>query len=251
MSALDEYDLVLHKIKAKLYPNHLQNVEGNYIARTNSEKTLDQTDIATAAKTRGGFSGETSDFLKVIEAYNAEVAYQLCDGYAVTNGWYTIYPNIGGVFESARDTPDPEKNKVSFRFTQRKRLRSLTKKITVVIEGVADTSGTIDYLVDMEEDDIARNLFVPGNMISITGNKIKVAGDNPGNGVYFVPVDDPSKAVKMKRIGDNNPGRITGIAPNPEHVHSRIEIRTQYNGSSNSFLKEQRIITSHFTLESL
>jgi hypothetical protein len=88
-------------------------------------------------------------------------------------------------------------------------------------------------------------------MVAILGNKIKVAGDNPSNGVYFVPVDDPSKAVKMERVGDNNPGRITGIAPNPGHPHSRIEIRTQYNGSSSSFLKEQRVITSHFILESL
>jgi hypothetical protein len=250
MAILDDLDLVLHKIRAKLYPNHLQKVQGNYIARTNNEKTLDQNDIATTAKTRGGFQGDTAEFIKIIEAYNAEVAYQLCDGYAVTNGWYTIYPNIGGVFESPHDTPDPEKNRLSFRFTPRKKMRDTIKKITVVIEGVADTNGFIDYLVDQEDEDIAHNMFVPGNMVAIFGSKIKVAGDNPGNGVYFVPVDDPTKAVKMKRIGDNNPGRITGIAPDPLHMHCRIEIRTQYSNSK-TLLKQQRVITSGFTIESL
>jgi hypothetical protein len=251
MAALDDLDLVLHKIKAKLYPNHLQNVEGNYIARTNNEKTLEQSDIATTAKTRGGFQGDTAEFLKIIDAYNAEVVYQFCDGYAVSNGWYTIYPNIGGVFESPHDTIDPEKNKLSFRFTPRKRMRDKIKKINVEIEGVADTNGFINYLVDQEEGDIAHNMFAPGNMIAIYGSKIKVLGDNPGNGVFFVPVDDPSKAVKMRRIGDNDPGRITGIAPDPLAMHSRIEIRTQYNGTSNTFLKEPRVIRSIFTIESL
>jgi hypothetical protein len=249
MAAIKEHDLVLHKVKAKLYPNHFQNVDGNYIARTNNEKTLDQNDIATTIKTRGGYQGSTDDLLQCIEAYNAEVAYQLCDGYAVTNGWYTIYPNIGGTFESPRDTPDPVKNKVSMKFSLRKRLLDATKNISVEIEGVADTNGFIDYLIDQEENEAAHNLYVPGNMISIHGNKIKVAGDHADNGVYFVPVDDPSKAVKMERVGDNNPTRITGIAPQTGYMHNRLEIRTQFTGAGDKFLKTPRTITSAFTVD--
>jgi hypothetical protein len=92
-------------------------------------------------------------------------------------------------------------------------------------------------------------MYMAGDMVAIYGSKIKVAGDDPGNGVFFVPVDNPSQAVRMTRIGDNNPTRITGIAPDTQYSNNRIEIRTQYNGTNSTFLKEQRVITSLFVLE--
>jgi hypothetical protein len=249
MSALDDYELVLHRIRAKLYPNHLQNVEGQYIARTDNEKTLTPLDICTTLKMRANNPITVEDMLKYIELYQAEEMYQLCDGYAVSNDYYTVYPNIGGSFESPHDPHDPEKHKVSFRFSARKRLKNIIRNIKVEIEGIADTNGFIDYLVDQEEDDFGHNMYLSGNMVAIYGSKIKITGDDPANGVYFVPVDDPSKAKKMIRVGDNNPTRITGIAPDTEHVQNRIEIRTQFTGSYNTFLKEPRIITSMFILE--
>jgi hypothetical protein len=153
------------------------------------------------------------------------------------------------VFESPRDAPDPVKNKVTIKFSLRKRLLDAARNITVEIEGVADTNGFIDYLTDQEENEAAHNLYVPGDMVSIHGSKIKVAGDHADNGVYFVPVDDASKAVKMARIGDNNPTRITGIAPKTGYLHNRLEIRTQFTGSGDKFLKAPRVITSAFILE--
>jgi hypothetical protein len=114
---------------------------------------------------------------------------------------------------------------------------------------VADTNGFIDYLVDQEEDDFGHNMYLNGSMVAIYGSKIKIAGDNPANGVYFVPVLDPSKAKKMTRVGENNPSKITGIAPDTEYAQNRIEIRTQFNGTKDTFLKEPRVITSAFILE--
>ena len=38
MSVFDTLDLVLHKIKVKLYPNYLPGIKGAYIARTDKTK---------------------------------------------------------------------------------------------------------------------------------------------------------------------------------------------------------------------
>jgi hypothetical protein len=78
---------------------------------------------------------------------------------------------------------------------------------------------------------------------------IEVAGNDPGIGVFFVPVDDPSKAVKMTRIAENSPSQVTGIAPNTGYQQNRIEIRTQYSGTTNVYLKAPRTITSAFVIE--
>ena len=246
--SLNNLNMILHNIRIKLYPNHLPKVEGSYIARTNNEKTLTIEDVCTAMKTRGGFTGSYETLLENVRQYYDEVAYQLCDGYAVTNGYYYIYPNIGGTFNSVTEIHDHKKHPISFRFGMRGKLRKLIEDIAVEVEGIADGSGYIDSFIDFEEDSF-NSLFLPGNQFAIHGHKIKLAGDDPGVGLYFVPVDDPSKAVKVTRLAENSPSRITGIAPNTEHAYNRIEIRTQYSGATNRTLKKPRIIKSTFVLE--
>jgi hypothetical protein len=182
-----------------------------------------------------------------VRQYYDEVSYQLCDGYAVSNGYYTVHPNIGGVFNTVTEVHDHKKHPVTFRFSSRSKLRNLARNIEVEVEGVADTGGYIDEYIDQEEGFI-NSQFLPDNMFAIHGHKIKVAGDDPSCGVYFVPVLDPSKAVKVARIGDNNPTRVTGIAPNTEYTQNKIEIRTQYSGATDKFLKTPRVITSSFVL---
>jgi hypothetical protein len=248
MAVLQELNPILHSIRVKLYPNYLKNVEGAYIARTDNEKTLSVEDVCAALKTRGGFTGSFEDLLDYIRQYNKEVAYQLCDGFAVSNGYYTIYPNIGGTFNSTAEIHDHKKHPITFRFSARNKLRDLIKNIEVIVEGMADTGGYIDEYIDQEEEYV-NTQFLPDNMFAVHGHKIKIAGDDPSCGMYFVPVQDPTKAVKVTRIGDNTSTRVTGIAPNTGHAQNKIQIRTQYSGSTAAYLKTPRTITSSFTLE--
>ncbi|MDR0443845.1 MAG: DUF4469 domain-containing protein [Treponema sp.] len=243
----NELGLIFHRIRAKLYPNHLQNVKGEYIARTSNEDTLSIDEVCAIMKTRAGFTGKYEDLLVHVHQYIDEAAYQLCDGYAVTNGYYTVYPNIGGSFSGLNETHDHKKHPISFRFRVRAKLKNLIKNIQVNIDSIADTGGFIDTFTDQEEDSV-NGVYVPGNMFAIHGSKIKIAGDDPSLGVYFVPVNDPSKAVKVSRIGKNNPTEITGIAPNTEHQDNRIEIRTRFSGNDR-LLKEVRTIRSAFVIE--
>jgi len=127
-------------------------------------------------------------------------------------------------------------------------LHNLVKYITVDITGVADGNAFIDEFIDRDENSV-NEIFSPGNMFCINGNKIKLAGDDPSCGVFFVPVTDPSKAVKVIRIGENSASTVTGIAPDTHYQYNRIEIRTQYSGSTTTFLKAPRSIVSDFVLE--
>jgi hypothetical protein len=246
--AIGDLKDILHRIKVKLYPNYLPGAEGAYVARTDNEATLSVEDVCTALKNRGGYSGKFGVLVDNVKQYLDEVAYQLCDGYAVSTGYFSVHPNIGGTFDSDKDAHDSKKHPISFRFRTRKPLRELVQTIAVEILGMADTNGYIGEFIDYDEDSV-NTLYVPGAQFAIHGHKIKLAGDAPGVGVYFVPVDDPSKAVKVSRIAENIPTKITGIAPKTEHQHNRIEIRTQFTGATNTPLKTPRIITSAFTLE--
>ena len=241
-------DMVFHHIRVKLYPNYLKNVEGAYIARTDNDKSLTMEDICKILKTRGGFSGNYEDLIDYVRQYYNEVAYQLCDGYAVNNGFYSVQPNIGGSFNGVNEVHDHEKHPIGFRFSIRSKLRELIKHIDVSVEGLAETNGYIDTFTDTERD-IVNDSYTPGHVFVIHGYKIKLAGDDPSVGVYFIPVDDPSKTVKVARIARNNPSEIIGIAPCTACKSNRIEIRTQFSGDMKKCLKTTRVITSSFTLE--
>ncbi|MDR0496606.1 MAG: hypothetical protein LBH42_03225 [Treponema sp.] len=53
-----------------------------------------------------------------MHAYYEEAAYQLADGYAINNGYYSIYPNIGGTFNNHKVSDhDRKANPISFRFS--------------------------------------------------------------------------------------------------------------------------------------
>jgi len=249
MSTLKNISLgmILHRIRVRLYPNYLNSVKGAYIAKTNNQRALSIEDICTAMKTRGDFTGNYDVLVDYVRQYNDEVAYQLCDGYSVSNSYYTVYPNIGGCFNTANEEYDKKNHPISFRFTTMKKLRDLINYIAVEVEGIANVAGYIDTYTDNEENSV-NGLYVPGNMFSIRGHKIKLAGESASVGVYFVPADDSSKAVKVTRIAENNPSKIIGIAPSTGYLQNKIEVRTHFS-TSKVLLKTMKTITSDFLLE--
>jgi len=248
MGLKNNIDDVLHRIRVKLYPNYLPNTEGRYIAKTENEAFLSIERICAAMKNRGGFLGSYENLIENIKQFLDECVYQLCDGFALNLGYYSIHPNITGTFDSEKETHDPKKNPVSFKFRAKLPLRNIVQHIVVDITGIADGNAFIDEFIDRDEDSV-NGIFAPGNMFCINGNKIKLAGDDPACGVFFVPVDDPAKAVKVTRLGENGPSTVTGIAPDTQYKYNRIEIRTQFAGSSGIFLKSPRSIVSGFVLE--
>ena len=249
-SAVIDPDSLLHRIRVKLYPSYLPKVEGKYIARTNNQKSLSIEDVCNSLRTRGGFKGNHKRLMEYVQLYYDEAAYLLCDGYAINNGYYSIYPNIGGTFNSTKDVHDRKNNPVSFRFSIRRNFRRLIGNIDVEIDGLADTNGYIDTYTDIEENS-ENGTFLPGNQFAICGSRIKVAGDDPDTGVFFVPIEDPAKAVKVTRIAENLPSKIIGVVPPTiEYLLYRIEIRTKYSGAGDRQLKTKRVITSDFILES-
>jgi hypothetical protein len=238
----------MHKMRAKLYPNYLPKGEGTYIARTTNESSVTVEDICASMKNRGGYDGSYEDAIQTVKHFLKETEYQLADGFSVNMSLFTVYPNIGGTFTGEKEAHNHKKHPITFRFRTQNPLRDLRQSIEVIIEGIADTSGYIDEFIDYDENAI-NTLYVPGSQFAIHGHKIKVDGNNPDIGMFFVPVDDPTKAVKVERIAENTSTKIIGIAPQTGFAKNRIEVRTQFTGSGSILLKSPRVITSNFILE--
>ena len=248
MAGFNDIDNVLHKIKVKLYPNYFIKASGAYIARTNNDSSLTIDGICSSLKSRGGFAGDYDSLSSNVKLFFDEMAYLLCDGFAIDTGYFSIHPNIGGTFNAANETHNHMKNPISFRFRTKAKLRKLISRIAVEIEGLADTAGFIGGFIDYDTN-VPNPDLIPGNQFCITGHKIKIAGDDPSCGLYFVSVDDPSKEVKVTRLAENSPAKLTGIIPETASAQSSILIRTQYAGSGGTLLKHPRVIAKKYIPE--
>ena len=241
---------IFHKIRVKLYPNNLPGLEGTYTARTDNEACLTIEQVCAALKVRGGFTGNYNDLVKHVHEFFEEATYQLCDGFAVNTGLFSIHLSIGGVFDSADEPYDPRKNPVEFRFRTCPALHRLAELVDIEIVGLADTSGYIDEVTDIETGSVNETV-TSGGFFSISGQKTKVVGDDPSIGVYFVSSEDPANEVKVARLGHNSSTKLNGIAPRLAGGLWKVAIKTQFNGSSSSILKKPRTMTSRFELNAV
>jgi hypothetical protein len=241
MAIINDVTEVLHRIRAKLYPNYLPGVPGKYVARTDDEASLSIEEVCASMKNRGGSTARYEDLVEHVKGYFDEAAYQLADGFSVRNDYFSIHPKIGGTFEGPDEKIDPAKHRIDFSFRVRSRLRELAGKITIVIEGVADGSGFIDHVLDVHSDTVD-NALSPGYSIVITGSKIKVDGDKPDTGLYFVNRADGERTKATEHFAENGASKVIATIPASLAAGTyHVEIVTQFTNGS-VFLKEPRTI---------
>ncbi|MDR3333768.1 MAG: DUF4469 domain-containing protein [Treponema sp.] len=247
MAIINNVNEVLHRIRVHLYPNYLPGVQGAYIARTDNEASLGIEEVCAALKNRGGFTGNYDDLVEHVRQFFDETAYQLCDGFAVNTGYYSVHPNIGGTFDKVHEGHDEAKHPVTFRFRTRSPLRALAEHIVIDVEGLADVTGYVDEFVDVSTEAVNESA-TPGGQFSLSGHKIKVAGTDSKVGVYFVPESDPAAKVKVtEHLAENTAARVIGIIPGLPAGKYKAAIVTQWTTGA-ALLKEPRTIESPWTL---
>jgi len=231
---------ILHKIKAYLYENLLTKDNPNdYIARTVSERSLNVKQICEAAVNRGGADVSAAAMEHATSLFLKEMAYQLCDGYSVNTGYFTAGTQIRGVFDSPSETFSSDKHNILFQFNQGEKLRAEIPNIEVSILGIADSACSILQVTDVKSGAV-NDLITPGRNLKISGNKIKVVGDDPNNGVFFVNSNTQERiAVESNDMVTNNPSELIIVIPDLASGTYTLEVLTQFSGTQ--MLKEPRM----------
>jgi hypothetical protein len=189
-----------------------------------SESILTIEEICTALIEREGFTGSYEDLVKHVRMFFGEMSHQLSDGYAVNTGYFSVHPVV----------------------EKRARRRRLAKSIVIDVDEQTD-QGYIEHFTDTGTGTI-NDRVTPGRTFVLTGHKIKIDGNNPECGAWFVFMVDPSLRFKVtKAFAENSNDRVSGIVPVIPAGKYLIEIKTQYSGSG-VLLKEPRTIRGAFTL---
>jgi hypothetical protein len=207
-----------------------------------SEESLTVKKIAVSASERGGADISAPAMEHAVNLWLREMAYQLCDGFSVNTGWFTAAVHIKGVFHSPMEHFNPEKHHVLFEFQQGAELRKELTSVTVDILGLADSGIIIAQVEDMKTGSV-NDLLTPGRNLKITGQKIRVAGNEPGVGILFRSMDDPEAvySVKPDEIVINNPSELMIVIPEELMADTyKLEITTQFSGSTTHLLNAPR-----------
>jgi len=232
----------LHTIKAALYDNPLTENPNDFIARVQSERTLNVKDICRAATTRGGADISAAAMEHAVNLFLKETGYSLCDGFSINTGWFTASVNIKGVFDSPNEKFNAAKHTVVFDFKQGSLLRKELGAVAVTITGVAQVALYIAQVTDVKTGSI-NDMLTPNRNLRISGAKLKITGDNPANGVWFINQDTKERTrVCDTDMVTNNPSELVIVIPELTAGTYVLEATTQYS-SSNASLKEPRTAT--------
>lgn len=228
-----------HTIKAYLYDNLLTPDPNDFVARVSSERSLSVADICHSAATRGGADVSDAAMSHAVELFLKEMAYRLCDGFAVNTGYFTAMPVVRGVFLSPNETFDPQRHTLQFQFTQGELMRREIEDVEVKIMGVAETGLYIGQVEDMKSRTV-NEVLTPGFNLRVTGTKLRVVGDKPGVGIFFrETATNTATKVDEGDIVINNPSELMIIIPALPAGTYQLEVTTQYS-TGNKLLKEVR-----------
>jgi len=232
-------ELRRHKIRAELYDNVLTEDPNDFAARVIADKPLTSKDVCNYATQRGGADISAKAMEHAVDLYLSEMVYLLCNGFTVNTGVFNVRPAIKGVFNKATEQFNPEKHKISFDFNQGLRLRKELESVSVEITGVSKVTFFVDEVVDIESESV-NELLTPKHNLRISGNKVKIVGENAENGVYFVNQETNERVKVSSKIPVNKPSELMVVIPALAAGAYKLEITTQYGSNSKNLLKEPR-----------
>ncbi len=219
---------IFHSIKAILIPNLLTEDPKDLYAKVTSERTLDIPAICKTAVTRGGAQTTEGAMKNNVELFLQEMEYQLKDGYAVNTGYFTATPQIRGVFRDATDRYDHTRHSIYFLFGQGDILRKGLNEVQVEITGVGDSGISISKVTDVKTKSVDDRI-TPGRNLRIKGSKLKLEGEHPDVGVWFVNQATQERIrVEADDVVDNNPSELVVVIPDLAPGQYALEVCSQY-----------------------
>ena len=229
--------------KVWLTPNLLtKDIDNDYIAEVSTSKqTLRNEDIAQRIVDEGS-EIKYDTLLSIINQHDRIIREAVCDGYSVLTGVGQYSPRVTGSWIGKSANFDPSVNKLTLDMVLSKEMRDALATVGVEVLGVKEGGGASIGLVTDTYTGEANGYISAGEDILIEGTKIKVAGDDPSCGVYFINRDDDTSYKVERRLTQNDPSRIIARVP-AELAPGAYTLRivTQFSNST-QLLKEPRTL---------
>ncbi|MGM9760811.1 MAG: DNA-binding domain-containing protein [Parabacteroides sp.] len=225
-------------ITVDLYDNVLTEKKGDYTGKVSTTGSADNQMVADEiCKERTEYRPET--IMNILDLADKKRIDLLASGKTVNTGLGVFSVSVSGSFDGESAQFDPAKHKLSVGFsasgTMRKALSEVDVKTRAAAGGI-----TINSVYDPLLDETNGRITSGSNLV-INGVNIKIAGENPANGVFFSKVGS-SEQKKVRLLVHNNPSQLTVLLPTLEPGDYQLTVTTQA-GTGGKMLKEPRSYT--------
>jgi hypothetical protein len=173
---------------------------------------------------------------------------RLLAGASVNFGIGHFNLGIEGVFIGDHAQWDSVVNRVSVTVNPTAELREAVRKVKVTVRGMATSGTVINTVTDVASGERNSHL-TPGGAVNLTGNKIKIAGDDPACGITLIREDDATvTTIPANAIAVNSPSKITFVVPASLAAGDyKLSIITQFSNTS-TLLREPRTCVFDYIL---
>lgn len=237
-------------LNLKAYPNELTpDVDNDYTVRVDTQtQPIGMDDLATLAAERIGC--EPSLAQSILRVAMEEAARAVASGFCVSTPLCYVQPAASGVLmEEELSLPvDRNRIKVFGSFRQGPALvEAMSRARLKLFLQPATTGPYIAGMVSAMQTAGSKEVIPmrAGEMAVITGNKLKVVGDDPSVGIHLTSADNPETTfhITAAQIAPNMPKKLQFVLPAGITEGAwQLEVTTQYSGGSH-VTKQPRTFT--------
>ena len=218
--------------------------EDNYSARILTERTVNQEALIEKMLSKRNLVSKT-DIVAVLNSYYEEIIQCIKEGDNLNLPLVNIGYSISGVFETEDANFNADTHKLHVNLNGGKLISEIRNNIPLQKVPAPVTNTLINNVKDLTTQTTNTNL-TPNSLFEVNGVRLKIAGDQPEVGLYFVAVDGTETKVDL--LGQNSYKKILAQAPALAPGTYRIRIKTQATSSIDIFLKEIHVSDSSFSV---
>ncbi|MCT4591573.1 MAG: DUF4469 domain-containing protein [Carboxylicivirga sp.] len=226
----------MSKVSVSLYNNYLTPDPNDQFGRVNLQGSLNNEKIAEEiVKTRTEYDKNT--IISILNRADQIKIEKMAEGFTISTGICHAHIGISGVFNGQTDRFDPNEHRITASFSSSQALRDELKKTQVEITGMASTEPVIGKVIDSftkAED----STITPNNVLLIKGDRIKMLGEDPANGVYLINQADSTRH-QCTQIISNEPKKLMVMVPDVPAGDYVLEVITQFS-TTNTPVKTPR-----------
>ena len=171
---------------------------------------------------RPDIKGTLDSFLRLAAQITAR-------GETITTDVFSTSFSITGVFSSAQDQFDPRYHNIKVNTQPGKALKAALKDLSVKKVTTPQPRPIVAQVQHSHKGSEHGQLY-PGQVLEIIGSLLKIEGEHPNNGIYFVAEDGTPH--KVYTLADNKPGRLLVLVPPLPPGNYTLHITTQYKGGT-------------------
>jgi hypothetical protein len=158
---------------------------------------------------------------------------ELLNGASVNFGPGIFKLAVNGAFTTEEPEWNSEEHKVVLQVTPTAQLYQMMEKVEVKVRGMAPVSTCINTVRELPNGKINASI-TRGNAVELQGVKLKIAGDNPANGITLTnTVSGEITVIPDGRMVENLPKKIIFIVPETlEPGDYQLTLTTQFSNGS-------------------